>query len=205
MKSSRRSPDSYFETNCWRRPSLVASSVWLRRNSSRLARRKAIAFEYRSSFAARLTTRSRRSRLENTPKEGILEAMDDSSESVERGCLTRSDIAKLLNVSAKQAGRLMSEMPTIRVGRSHRRVLALDFNVWLDAKRTAPSPHRIDRERRRPPRADRRRSMSPLTPVGGSVFRAAEDFQHTNCKRGAAENPPLAPVNPHNDPHSDHT
>jgi len=36
--------------------------------------------------------------------------------------LTRSEIARILKISTKQAGRLMNRMPTVRIGRKHRRV-----------------------------------------------------------------------------------
>jgi len=52
------------------------------------------------------------------------------SDDSESEYLTRSDIARILKISAKQAGRLMNRMPTVRVGRTHRRVLRADFDVW---------------------------------------------------------------------------
>jgi hypothetical protein len=44
--------------------------------------------------------------------------------------LTRLDIARILRVSAKQAGLLMDRMPTVRVGKRTRRVHRRDFEAW---------------------------------------------------------------------------
>jgi hypothetical protein len=44
--------------------------------------------------------------------------------------LTRSDIARILRISPKQAGRLMDRLPTLRIGKSHRRVLRSDLDAW---------------------------------------------------------------------------
>lgn len=51
--------------------------------------------------------------------------------------LTRSDIAKILKVSPKQAGRLMCEMPVLQIGKKQRRVAAKDFEAWCDTKRVS--------------------------------------------------------------------
>lgn len=51
--------------------------------------------------------------------------------------LTRLEIASILKISGKQAGRLMDRMPTLRVGRSHRRVRRSDFEAWVLAERQA--------------------------------------------------------------------
>lgn len=56
-------------------------------------------------------------------------------QNLDADCLKRSDIAKFLQISTKHAGRLMQEMPTFRVGRTHRRVLRVDFEKWLIARR----------------------------------------------------------------------
>jgi hypothetical protein len=48
--------------------------------------------------------------------------------------LTRSDIAKILKVSPKQAGRLMDEMPVLQISKNQRRVAADDFQTWCNAK-----------------------------------------------------------------------
>src|SRR5690349_17730641 len=52
--------------------------------------------------------------------------------------LTRSDIARILRVSAKQAGRLMKRMPILCVGRTHRRVSRADFDAWRLNERKLP-------------------------------------------------------------------
>src|SRR5690348_5124413 len=49
------------------------------------------------------------------------------------------DIARILRISAKQAGRLMNRMPILRVGRAHRRVLRSDFDAWRMKEREAPA------------------------------------------------------------------
>src|SRR5690242_696987 len=53
--------------------------------------------------------------------------------------LTRSEIASILKISPKQAGRLMDRMPTLRVGRCHRRVRRSDFETWASAERQVPA------------------------------------------------------------------
>jgi hypothetical protein len=52
--------------------------------------------------------------------------------------LTRSEIAAILKISPKQAGRLMDRMPTLRVGRRHRRVRRSDFEAWILRQRQVP-------------------------------------------------------------------
>lgn len=49
-------------------------------------------------------------------------------------CLTRSDIARFLKISERQASRLMRSMPTVPIGRNQRRVLRVDFEEWLCAR-----------------------------------------------------------------------
>lgn len=49
--------------------------------------------------------------------------------------LTRSDIARILKISPKQAGRLMEHMPCVLVGTTHRRVSRPDFDAWLERKK----------------------------------------------------------------------
>lgn len=49
--------------------------------------------------------------------------------------LTRSDIARILQISTKQAGRLMDQMPSIYIGRTHRRVARADFEAWTVSQR----------------------------------------------------------------------
>jgi hypothetical protein len=44
--------------------------------------------------------------------------------------LTRSDIAKILKIDPRTAGRLMDCLPTLRIGKSHRRVLRSDLEAW---------------------------------------------------------------------------
>lgn len=53
--------------------------------------------------------------------------------------LTRKDIAQILKVSPKQAGRLMCDMPFLQVSKHCRRVAAKDFEAWCDAKRVTPA------------------------------------------------------------------
>ena len=68
--------------------------------------------------------------------------VDDHVDDLGIECLTRSDIASMLKISTKQAGRLMDGMPTFRVGRAHRRVLRADFVSWLIARREAEALRR---------------------------------------------------------------
>jgi hypothetical protein len=49
--------------------------------------------------------------------------------------LTRSEIAAILKISPKQAGRLMDRLPTLRIGKSHRRVLRSDLDAWIQRER----------------------------------------------------------------------
>lgn len=57
--------------------------------------------------------------------------MDAGLEDLMPECLRRSDIAAFLDVSLKQAGRLIVQMPSFMVGKSHRRVLRTDFEAWI--------------------------------------------------------------------------
>jgi hypothetical protein len=84
------------------------------------------------------------------------------SDDVEPEYLTRSDIARILKISAKQAGRLMNRMPILRVGRTHRRVLRADFDAW-----------RL-KERKVPDQVIGGAAGNIAAPSSGSVFRAAE-------------------------------
>ena len=72
--------------------------------------------------------------------------------------LTRSDIARILRISAKQAGRLMKRMPVLCVGRTHRRVLRADFDAWRSNERKVPAGA----------------ARYVTAPSSGSVFSAAE-------------------------------
>ena len=63
-------------------------------------------------------------------------SVDDNLEPF--ACMTRSDIARALKISSKQAGRLMDDIGFVRVGKSHRRVLVNDFARWLKERRVAP-------------------------------------------------------------------
>jgi hypothetical protein len=49
--------------------------------------------------------------------------------------LTRSDIARILRISPKQAGRLMEDMPCVLIGTTHRRVARSDFDIWIERKK----------------------------------------------------------------------
>jgi hypothetical protein len=49
--------------------------------------------------------------------------------------LTRAEIAAILKISPKQAGRLMNRLPTLRIGKSHRRVLRSDLEAWIQQER----------------------------------------------------------------------
>ena len=49
--------------------------------------------------------------------------------------LTRSDIARILKIDKRTAGRLMDRIPTLRIGKSHRRVLRADFETWCVLER----------------------------------------------------------------------
>jgi hypothetical protein len=88
--------------------------------------------------------------------------------------LTRSDIARILKISAKQAGRLMHRMPTLRVGRTHRRVARRDFDAWRSREREVST----EVQRLTPRQAAIRRAGRFLGAVSdgrsGSVFQAAE-------------------------------
>ena len=53
-----------------------------------------------------------------------------SRDDLEPEYLTRSDIARILNIDPRTAGRLMDRIPTLRIGKSHRRVLRTDFEAW---------------------------------------------------------------------------
>lgn len=91
--------------------------------------------------------------------------------------LTRSDIARILKISTKQAGRLMDRMPTLRVGRTHRRVSQVDFDAWRMREREAPA----ERARMDPRQAAMRRATHHLrgvvTPSSGRVWEAAKSLR----------------------------
>lgn len=79
--------------------------------------------------------------------------------------LTRSDIARILQVSPKQAGRLMAQMPTILIGRKHRRVARADFDSWAERQRSAliSSAHGAMRRRSRTNRTLKSEDKHPVT------------------------------------------
>jgi hypothetical protein len=108
--------------------------------------------------------------------------------------LTRSDIARILKVSTKQAGRLMHRMPTVRVGRTHRRVLRADFDAWTLRERETP-------ERLKPCDAAARRAAHHFGDRGGaasgSVFRAAEAMKKRRSR--ATQHAQSYHSNPHSD------
>ncbi len=101
----------------------------------------------------------------------------DESDLGER-CLTRSDIAKFLHISAKQAGHLMKTMNTISVGRTHRRVTRADFDTWLQAKRDTAEGHRdVGSESRRASRKaihPRRGNRDPARSVRVAAMKLSE-------------------------------
>jgi hypothetical protein len=100
------------------------------------------------------------------------------SDDLDPDYLTRSDIARILKISTKQAGRLMDRMPTLRVGRTHRRVSRADFDEWRIRERQTPV------ENLRPRDAAARKAARHLGIANGgssgSVFKAAEAMK----KRG---------------------
>lgn len=49
--------------------------------------------------------------------------------------LTRSDIARILKIDKRTARRRMDRMPTLRIGKVHRRVLRADFETWCALER----------------------------------------------------------------------
>ena len=49
--------------------------------------------------------------------------------------LTRSDIARILKISPRQAGRLMEQMPCVPIGPRQRRVARPDFEEWIERKK----------------------------------------------------------------------
>ena len=53
--------------------------------------------------------------------------------------LTRSDIAQILKISPRQAGRLMEEMPCIPIGLRQWRVSRPDFEAWIERKKMEDS------------------------------------------------------------------
>ena len=97
--------------------------------------------------------------------------------------LTRSDIARMLKISTKQAGRLMDLMPTLRIGRTHRRVLRTDFDDWRLREREALIV--------RPQDAGTRKAIQYVGPFAaassGSVARAAESIRQRQKRRMSVE------------------
>lgn len=94
--------------------------------------------------------------------------------------LTRRDIATILQVSPKQAGRLMEKMPTILIGRLQRRVLRADFEEWQDRSRRVPVEWRRYSEMRDALTECARGS----TTTDGSVHLAAARVREGTLKRG---------------------
>lgn len=91
--------------------------------------------------------------------------------------LTRMDIARILRISAKQAGRLMNRMPTLRVGRAHRRVLRSDFDAWRMRERESPAERASLTPRQSAIRHAGRHLGNFSTASSGSVFEAAQKLK----------------------------
>lgn len=88
--------------------------------------------------------------------------------------LTRSDIARILRISGKQAGRLMNRMPVLCVGRTHRRVLRADFDAWRLKERHVPAYQHA-----------REAARYVDVPKSGRVFAAAEAMKKGQRLRSA--------------------
>jgi hypothetical protein len=95
--------------------------------------------------------------------------------------LTRSDIAKILKVSPKQAGRLMGLMPFVQIGKKLRRVAIDDFEAWCLARRANPTG-KAARGNRGITQQISRTERSPFSmPRTGAVFDAV---RAASLKRG---------------------
>lgn len=101
--------------------------------------------------------------------------MADEDDTTRFACMTRSDIARVLKISPKQAGRLMEKIGYIRVGASHRRVLVADFDQWLQISRSACwSKHTA---------TSSSQLLDPATPVGFTKDGVVEEARRLRAKR----------------------
>jgi hypothetical protein len=114
--------------------------------------------------------------------------------------LTRMDIARILRISTKQAGRLMNRMPILRVGRAHRRVLRADFDVWRMRERETP-PVNVGLDPRQSAIRHARRYLGAFpTTSSGSVFEAAQALKkrHAFVRQTPDQTPDLMSPNDDN-------
>ena len=85
--------------------------------------------------------------------------------------LTRSDIAKRLNVSLTHAGNLMKTMPRVQLGKRQYRVAESDFTDWINRKKLEASedvPRRENHQRRK---SSAPRGKSPALPRPTTVLK----------------------------------
>jgi hypothetical protein len=99
--------------------------------------------------------------------------------------LTRSEIAAILKISAKQAGRLMDQMPALMIGTTHRRILRSDFDAWRLGKREVGTCQETDQEPSRARPRNRKTAISARGRATGitksplTVFAKAEALERT--------------------------
>lgn len=84
--------------------------------------------------------------------------------------LTRADIAEILKVSPKQAGRLMEKMVRVMVGKRSWRVARADFDAWLDGKKMEDAA-RLNQIARQRSLAAQTLEHSRATPILSSASR----------------------------------
>ena len=59
--------------------------------------------------------------------------------------LTRTDVARILNISSKQAGRLMEQMRCVLIGKNQRRVSRPDFELWIEHRKFEEESARMEK------------------------------------------------------------
>jgi len=85
--------------------------------------------------------------------------------------LTRSDVARILKISPKQAGRLMEEMPSVLIGTTHRRVSRSDFDEWIERRKLDEACAARQSERDRSSLTKGAPLRLPASPYRGRVVR----------------------------------
>jgi hypothetical protein len=109
----------------------------------------------------------------------------ESRDSAATEWLTRSDIAAELKISAKQAGRLMEDMPCLLIGTTHRRVSRVDFDAWVERKKEVGNCQTVRKAnvRQAATRAAGRRIGGISSSSSGSVIAAAQAMKTRRTQR----------------------
>ena len=78
--------------------------------------------------------------------------------------LTRSDIAKRLNVSLTHAGNLMKTMPRVQLGKRQYRVAESDFTDWVNRRKLEATEDVSSWENQPQPKSAALRGKAPTLP-----------------------------------------